>query len=149
MSRLLLLLLFLAALQGCSACRDLMNLRPMRSYAEELVAVSEAHLEVRNCRVFPGSRKGFCVLEGSTDAVDSFGYGLQLTAQPPERSTEFLPCLVLDAFGVEEGSGRRPARGVRLLRPPGDLPKSSDNVVLVAAYAAPSSICLEMRYPYG
>lgn len=138
-----------ALLAGCTACDRLINVPPMRRYAEKLVSTSGVTLKVGRCAMLSESRKGYCLLEGSASDIASFATGLKLAPTPSERVYGDLSCLALSDFGKSDDTALVTRAGIKQLAATGALPPNTDNVRLVAVYAGPTSVCVEMEYPYG
>jgi hypothetical protein len=139
----------LVTLVGCSACDRMINVPPMRRYAERLVTASGARLTVDRCAMFHKSRKGFCVLAGPPSDIAAFTKGLKLAPTRAQPVYGDLSCLALVDFGERDGKALVTKKGITQFVATESLPSNTDNVRLVSVYTDAASVCVEMEYPYG
>ena len=125
------------------------NVPPMRRYAEKLVATSGTKLTVSRCEMFDGSRKGFCIVEGTASEIAALPVRLHMSKKPPPDVRFGQTCAALEEFGHADGSGHAFKPDVREFAAKGALPSNTDNVKLVSLFAGQTSACIELEYPYG
>ena len=127
------------------------NEPPMRRYAEKLIATSGAKLTVSRCEMFGGSRKGFCIVEGTAADIAAMPVRLHMIKRPPPNVDVRVgqTCAAQEEFGRADGEGHAFKSGVREFAPKGPLPANTDNVKLVSMFAGQTSACIEFEYPYG
>ncbi len=125
------------------------NEPPMRRYAEKLVATSRAKLTVSRCEMFGGSRKGFCIVDGTAAEITSLPVRLHMVKRPAPDVRFGQTCAAQEAFGHPDGAGHAFNLGVREFAAQGPLPTNTDNVKFVSLFAGQTSACIEFEYPYG
>jgi len=125
------------------------NVPPMQRYAEKLVATSGAKLTVRRCEMFGGSRKGFCIVDGTAADIASLPARLHMIKRPPPDVRFGQTCAAQEEFGHADGAGHAFKPGIREFAAKGKLPANTDNVKFVSLFAGQTSACIELEYPYG
>jgi hypothetical protein len=123
---------------------DERNKEPFAKYTDALVGKSGAKVSPRACAMFSGSRKGYCVVEGTGEENARFANGLGLVDAPEWKghTSDFQSCTRVDP--------KYSAPDVHIVKAgTAALPPNTDNVKLVVVYVAKDAMCIEYQYPYG
>jgi hypothetical protein len=134
-------LLFVVALlaAGC----EIADRRELHRWAQRLIDGTAAHVEVRRCAMFTGTRDGYCLVGGPAANVAAFVERLGFEPRQEPRGYSGS-CMWLDGYGV----GGDPRPGTARFAPPRSTVPLGEGPRFFALMVAPSAdeACLELHF---